>query len=141
MTMTNEITGTGRNGARLTVRVGDRVRFDTNSNLGVREDIVRACFVQTDSLGNSFPAVVLMEHSWTALTSIVARTPRLVGNVTSFDGRYFVVDCPDAPASLRTMHLIRGQMFGAKVGDRVRLEYHSTPSRGLWHVVDVLGNN
>lgn len=78
--MTNSIIGYNQAGTAITVKVGDRIRFDTNSNIGVREDIVRECFIQTDSLGNSFPAVVLTEHSWTPLASIVVvlTTPKAV---------------------------------------------------------------
>ena len=68
--MTN-ITGLTQNGIMLTVKVGDRVRFDTHSNIGIREDVVRTCFIQTDTLGNAFPAVVLTEHSWTPLSHIL----------------------------------------------------------------------
>ena len=65
------ITGLNKSGKAITVKAGDRVRFDTNSNIGIREDVVREAFIQHDSLGHSFPAVVLTEHSWTALTSII----------------------------------------------------------------------
>ncbi len=47
------------------------MRFDTHSNIGIREDVVRMCFIQTDTLGNSFPAVVLTEHSWTPLSHVL----------------------------------------------------------------------
>lgn len=69
------ITGLNQAGKAMTVKVGDRVRFDTNSNIGIREDVVRMCFIQTDSLGNVFPAVVLTEHSWTPLSSILKVLP------------------------------------------------------------------
>lgn len=65
------IDGIDKNGRAVTVWLGDRVQFDTNSNIGIREDVVRMCFMQHDSLGNSYPAVVLTEHSWTALSSII----------------------------------------------------------------------
>jgi hypothetical protein len=99
--MTTTITGTNRRGNRITVKVGDRIRFDTNSNIGVREDVVRACFIQHDSLGNSYPAVVLTEHSWTPLAHVldidrpkrrtrrihgVIVSPRPRGWVAAFDG-------------------------------------------------------
>jgi hypothetical protein len=69
---------------------------------------------------------------------------QLFGTVTGFDGNrfaqgYFEVSCPDAPLHLRAMDLVAGQMMGAQVGDRVRLEYYSTASRGFWHVAEVLG--
>jgi hypothetical protein len=65
------IDGTGQNGQAITVWLGDKVRFDTHSNIGIREDVVRMCFIQHDTLGNSFPAVVLTEHSWTPLSHIL----------------------------------------------------------------------
>ena len=70
-TAPRSIDGTDQNGQPVTVWVGDKVRFDTHSNIGIREDVVRECFMQDDSLGNSFPAVVLTEHSWTRLSHIL----------------------------------------------------------------------
>ena len=71
MKTTRSIDGINNNGNAIDVWVGDRVRFDTNSNLGIREDVVRECFIQTDSLGGSFPAVVLTHYSWTPLARII----------------------------------------------------------------------
>ncbi len=75
------ITGINRKLGKITVRVGDRVRFDTNSNLGIHEDVVRECFMQTTVLqpyaeNLTFPAVVLTQHSWTPLSSLVAVIPK-----------------------------------------------------------------
>jgi hypothetical protein len=69
--MASNIHGNGKNGQEISVKVGDRVRFDTNSNIGIREDVVRTCFMQTDSLGSTYPAVVLTEHSWTPLSHVM----------------------------------------------------------------------
>lgn len=65
------IDGINQNGQTITVCVGAKVRFDTHSNIGIREDVVRTCFIQQDTLGNSFPAVVLTKHSWTPLSHIL----------------------------------------------------------------------
>jgi hypothetical protein len=59
-----------------TIKVGDRVRFDTHSNLGVREDVVREKFIQIILLepyarNTQAPALVLTEHSWTFESSVV----------------------------------------------------------------------
>jgi hypothetical protein len=62
---------------------------------------------------------------------------QMVGTVTGYDGRYFVVETPDAPSHLRVLNLVKGQMRGAVVGDRVRLEYQVTARSGLWNVVAV----
>jgi hypothetical protein len=72
------ISGLNKAGKSMTVKAGDRVKFDTNSNIGIREDVVRECFMQHDSLGNVFPAVVLTEHSWTPLSSILGVIPKSV---------------------------------------------------------------
>jgi hypothetical protein len=75
------ISGKDQHDKAITVSVGDRVRFDTHSNIGVREDIVRECFIQSDTLGNWFPAVVLTEHSWTPLSSVldvIRATPKAI---------------------------------------------------------------
>jgi hypothetical protein len=55
--------------ARTNIKVGDRIRFDTHSNLGVSEDVVREKFIQTTLLepyarNTEAPALVLTEHSW-----------------------------------------------------------------------------
>jgi hypothetical protein len=65
-------------------------------------------------------------------------TKTMFGTVTNFDGRYFVVVCPNAPAHLATLNLVKGQMSGAVVGDEVRLEYQVTSRSGLWNVVEVI---
>lgn len=64
----------------------------------------------------------------------------MLGTVTGHDGRYYTVECPTAPAHLQLLHLTGWQVGGAKVGDTVRLEYQTTPSSGLWNVVDVLND-
>jgi hypothetical protein len=64
--------------------------------------------------------------------------PSMLGTITGQDGRYFVVECPDAPEHLRRLDLVKGQLCGGVVGDRVRLAYQTTYSRGLWNVVEVL---
>lgn len=61
----------------------------------------------------------------------------LNGAVIRKDGQYFVVECPNAPSHLRSLNLVRGQMRGADVGDRVTLMYFSTPHAGMWSVVTV----
>ena len=63
---------------------------------------------------------------------------RMQGTVEAFDLWYFKVACPEAPAHLRVLYLVPGQMKGAKVGDRVELEYQTTARSGLWNVVAVL---
>lgn len=62
---------------------------------------------------------------------------QMVGVVMAFDGRYFKVVSVDAPAHLRELNLVKGQMRGAGVGDRVRLEYQVTSRSGLWNVVAI----
>ena len=62
----------------------------------------------------------------------------MVGMVVSSEGRYTTVTCPDAPAHLRSLDLVPGQLRGAVVGDRVRLGYHVTSRSGLWSVIEVL---
>lgn len=59
------------------------------------------------------------------------------GRVTGTDGRYFVVECPDAPSHLRILNLVPGQMMGANVGDAVVLGYQTTARSGLWNVIEV----
>ena len=61
----------------------------------------------------------------------------LSGTVIERTGQFFRIDCPDAPEHLKTLYLVPRQMGQAKVGDRVVLEYQSTPSWGLWNVVSV----
>jgi hypothetical protein len=62
----------------------------------------------------------------------------MVGTVVGWDGRYFRVECPTAPAHLRTLDLVPMQMKGAEVGATVTLEYQSPTMRsGLWNVVEV----
>ena len=50
-------------------KVGDRIRFDTHSNLGIREDVVRQKFNQIMmrepyARNEELPALVLTRHSW-----------------------------------------------------------------------------
>lgn len=48
----------------MQIDVGDRVKFDTHSNLGICEDTVRELFTQHTTLGESGPALVLTSYSW-----------------------------------------------------------------------------
>lgn len=64
-------------------RVGDRIRFDTQTNLGVIEDTIRALFMQTVYLepyarNQTFPAAVLTEHSWVPLAGCTKVTHNTV---------------------------------------------------------------
>lgn len=55
-----------------TLTPGTRVRF-VRLDWVVAEDVVRGnIFIQHDTLGNTFPAVGLTEHSWTRLDHIIA---------------------------------------------------------------------
>lgn len=63
---------------------------------------------------------------------------QMTGTVLDQQGQYFVVFCPDAPSHLKYLNLVAWQMGKSKVGDRVRLEYVTGPSYGLWNVVEVL---
>lgn len=49
-----------------------------------------------------------------------------------------IIECPDAPSHLRIHNLIPMMAKGAKVGDRVRLDYHVGPSRAFWMVSEIL---
>lgn len=71
MKFTNEISGTGRNGNNLTIRVGDKITAVALDGAAF-DDVVRTCFMQHDSLGNVYPAVVLTTRSWSALGDIVS---------------------------------------------------------------------
>ncbi len=64
-------------------------------------------------------------------------TRTLTGHVTRTNGRYFVVET-DGPADLKTLQLVKSQMYGAVVGDTVELKYYGTPSSGLWAVSKIL---
>ena len=64
-------------------------------------------------------------------------TRTMTGQVTRTNGRYFVVET-DGPADLKTLKLVKGQMYGAVVGDTVELTYHATASSGLWEVTKIL---
>ena len=44
----------------------------------------------------------------------------------------------DGPADLKTLKLVKGQMYGAVVGDTVALMYYATASSGLWAVTKIL---
>lgn len=68
----------------------------------------------------------------------MTETKRMFGMVEHDDGRYYIVVCPDAPAHLQRLNLIRGQMAGAHVGDRVELEYQTTSRSGLWNVIRIV---
>ncbi len=72
------ISATTKHLGKVTVHVGDRVRFVRLDGVVV-EDVVRDCFYQTCSADPRllFPAVVLTEHSWTALSSLVGITPKV----------------------------------------------------------------
>ncbi len=72
------------------------------------------------------------------LMMTVAPDKTMVGFVRELRGRYFAVECPDAPMHLKHLDLVHGQMNGADVGDMVRLNYHSTPSSGAWVVSGVM---
>ncbi len=67
--------------------VGDTVQFDTQSNLGICQDVIRDLFIQRDTLGNEYPAAVLTNHSWTALENctLVERSPALPFGLTEGD--------------------------------------------------------
>lgn len=62
----------------------------------------------------------------------------MTGRIVAEKNGYFEVVCPDAPAHLTPLYLIRQQLKGAGVGDTVRLEYQVTSRGGLWNVVEVL---
>ncbi len=49
-------------------------------------------------------------------------TKTMTGHVTRSNGRYFVVET-DGPADLKTLELVKSQMYGAVVGDTVELKY------------------
>ena len=64
------------NNKTVNVQVGDLVRFDTHSNLGICEDVVRELFVQELLLepyarNRTEFAVVLTNYSWTPLSHIL----------------------------------------------------------------------
>jgi len=61
----------------------------------------------------------------------------MTGHVTGTVGRYFMVET-DGPADLKTLELVKGQMYGAVVGDTVELTYYGTPSSGQWAVSRIL---
>lgn len=61
----------------------------------------------------------------------------MTGRIARTNGRYFVVET-DGPAHLKTLHLVKGQMYGAVVGDTVELKYYGTFSSGLWAVSKIL---
>jgi len=70
MKTTNEICGIDAKMEARTYRTGDKVVVHTNSNIGDVVDVVRSCFIQQDSLGDSYPAVVLTTLSWAAVSDI-----------------------------------------------------------------------
>ena len=52
-------------------------------------------------------------------------------------GIYFELFAKDAPPHLRFLNLLSSQMMGAKVGDKVTLEYQVTSRSGLWNVISI----
>jgi hypothetical protein len=61
----------------MTFKVGDRIRFNTNSNLGVQSDTMRGCFMQHVLLepyarNEMRPALLLTEHSWCFVDDVVS---------------------------------------------------------------------
>ena len=62
----------------------------------------------------------------------------LSGKVIAQNGRYFEIECQNAPAHLQTMNLVKWQMRGAQVGDAVRLAYEVDHRSGLWNVAEIL---
>jgi hypothetical protein len=76
-------------------KVGDRIRFDTHSNLGIREDVVRAKFTQTITLepyarNVTAPALVLTEHSWCLESDVVTQQRIFLVAYTDDEGPYAV---------------------------------------------------
>lgn len=68
----NSINGNDSNGNAITIKVGDKVRCVRLGNTNDVVDVVRACFDQHDTVNpNSYPAVVLTDHSWTPLSNVV----------------------------------------------------------------------
>lgn len=65
----------------------------------------------------------------------VMNTRTLTGHVTRTNGRYFVVET-DGPADLKTLRLVKSQMYGAVVGDTVELSgairLHETSICSRW---------
>jgi hypothetical protein len=60
----------------MKIAIGDRVRFDTHSNLGVREDIVRGLFTYETILepyarNERGPALTLTAHSWCRESDVI----------------------------------------------------------------------
>lgn len=63
----------------------------------------------------------------------------IIGTVTAQAGKYWQIECPDAPGHLRSLSLVSWQLGGASVGDTVELAYQVTPpSSGLWNVVRIV---
>jgi hypothetical protein len=60
----------------MAISIGDRVRFDTHSNLGVCEDVVRDKFTQTILLepyarNERVPALILSNFSWCRESDVI----------------------------------------------------------------------
>lgn len=59
------------------IKVSDRILFDTHSNLGVREDVVRGKFAAETLLepyarNTKAAALTLTHHSWTFESNVIA---------------------------------------------------------------------
>ena len=70
MNITNGICGTNKLGRFVHVKTGDRVRavaLDGNEFT----DVVRGGFMQHNTLGHTFPAVILTVRSWVALSDLL----------------------------------------------------------------------
>jgi hypothetical protein len=63
---------------------------------------------------------------------------QLFGVVAEPYGHFTAVHCENAPKHLQVIFMEPSQVGKAKPGDRVKLEYHSTPSYGLWRVTEIL---
>lgn len=62
----------------------------------------------------------------------------MTGLVAAEEYGFFRVHSATAPSHLQDLLLRPYQMKGAKIGDSVVLEYHVSPSSGLWNVVEVI---
>lgn len=76
------------------------------------------------------------------MVNLIGRVTKAMGITGREDAKhpyYWQVDCPQAPSPALTVHfLTASQIAPAKVGDKVRLVYHSSATRGEWRVASIL---
>lgn len=65
-------------------------------------------------------------------------TKTLLGRLIAYEAPYYLVECPDAPKHLQTMHLTGWQTGGACVGDQVYLIYRAFGAGYCWQVSEVV---